>query len=280
MRKHTYSHQKTAATTVLIGHGNGFPPEVYAPLAAALDAGHCVCLPARPWWGGENPQDFKSWHTLADDLIAGIEHFGLGPVRGVGHSMSGVAMVYASVKRPDLFASIVLLDPVYLPRSIVRWARVGSWFGLSFNRRLEQGALNRRREWQSAEAAFERFRKRSLFKRCSDEVLRLYVDGMTVPKPDGEGIELAYPPEWEARIFHTVPYDEWAYARKISVPCRIIGGEYTDVFFPQSHALWRKLRPDILLSVMPEVGHLLPLEAPSAVADQILEFWKTHEEVG
>lgn len=269
---HVYHPNTQGRPVICIGHGNGFPPLAYQPLAHALGkAYHTVCLPARPWWDADGYKRFRNWHTLGDDLIGGLQEHGLGPVIGVGHSMSGVAMVYAAVQAPHLFKAIILVDPVYLPPWIARLERIMALFGKTGNNAMVQGALKRRREWPSLEDAFQRFRGRSLFARCSDEVLRLYTEGITRPKADG-GIELAYPPEWEACIFGTPPYDEWGYPRRISIPTLIIGGEETDVFTEASVKAWRRLRPDIEVRQVPQTGHLLPLEQPEVLANHIQGF--------
>jgi pimeloyl-ACP methyl ester carboxylesterase len=140
---------------------------------------------------------------------------------------------------------------------------------------MVEGALKRRRDWPSIEDAFGRFRKREFFSRCSDDVLWLYTRGITRPKTGGEGIELAYPPEWEAQIFATSPYDEWAYPRRITRPCAIIAGQHSDIFTAPSQRAWQRLRPDIPITCLPDAGHLLPLERPQALAHAIRDFVAT-----
>jgi pimeloyl-ACP methyl ester carboxylesterase len=268
---HIYHSASSGKPTLLIGHGNGFPPEVYAPLVDALGMDHpAVCLPARPWWENAAPEDFTGWHMLADDLVGGIREHQLAPVIGIGHSMSGVAMSIAAVEHPDLFRAIILVDPVYIPRRYMWLTGVLRLLGIQPNAKLINGALRRQRQWDSLEEAYQRFRNRSLFQNCSDEVVWLYTKGIT--RPTSSGVELVYPPEWEAKIFSSVPVDEWRYPPRISVPCMVIGAEKTDVFFPPSVRLWQKMRPDIPVHVVPEAGHLLPMEKPSQVADLIRAF--------
>ena len=124
----------TVPPTIHIGHGNGFPASMYAPFADALGGNYRkLCLLARPWWKGSDPEKFDSWEILADDLIAGIQHHNLAPIVGIGHSMSGVAMLFAAVKAPQLFRAIVLIDPVMLPRTILFFERILKFFGTTGN---------------------------------------------------------------------------------------------------------------------------------------------------
>ena len=141
------------------------------------------------------------------------------------------------------------------------------------------GALKRRRKWGSEDDAYSRFRKRSLFKRVPDETLREYTRGITRPIPTGLGdgneiaeIELAYSPEWEAKIFGTSPLGVWKAARQLQVPCLVVVGAESDVFMPAAAKTWGKLRPDVSVKIIPETGHLLPVENPEATAAPIREF--------
>jgi pimeloyl-ACP methyl ester carboxylesterase len=263
---HFYHDPGPGRPTLLIGHGNGFPPAAYAPLARAMGEDYRqVCLPARPWWGTHSPDNIRDWHFLSEDMIGGIQEHALGPVVGLGHSMSGVAMVYAAVQRPDLFRAIVLIDPVFLPPAWLWLARLLKPFGFQTNKRLVEGARKRKRDWASVDEAYERFRGRSLFKNCSDEVVRLYAEGLLQPTGRG-GMELAYPVEWEVAIFAHGPLDEWNYPPRLKTPCLIIGGEASDTFLPPAIAAWRKRRPDVQIELVPNTGHLIPMEAPEAIA--------------
>lgn len=266
-------HEYHAGThpVIMLGHANGFPPAVYTPLVNALEMpNRVVSLPSRPLWGDANPAELKSWHMLAEDFLAGIERHQLGPVIGIGHSMSGAALLIAAVQQPQAFRGVILIDPVMLPRPLLRLRRVMERLHLYRDGKLVQGALKRRRTWPSVEEAYQQFRQRSLFKRTSDEVVRLYAESMT--KPTSNGIELVYSPEWEAQIYRTIVLDIWRYPPKIKVPCLIIAGAESDTFLPPAAALWRKLRPDIALVTLPDLGHLLPLEAPAEVAMHIRKF--------
>lgn len=268
---HVYDSSTVGKPVLCIGHGNGFPPLAYAPFAKALGEGyHAVCLPARPWWGEQDPHQFDSWQILADDLLAGIQAHCLAPVIGVGHSMSGVALVMAAVKCPQLFRAIVLLDPVFLPPLYLAAAQLAQWLGLQPNLRMVQGALKRQRNWASQEEAYQRFRGRSLFARCSDELVRLYTQGMT--RQNGHGIELAYPPEWEAQIFSVAPLGEWDFLPELTVSTLVIAGSESDVFTARSIKVWRSKRPDVPVIVVPDSGHLVPFEQPDTVASHVLDF--------
>jgi pimeloyl-ACP methyl ester carboxylesterase len=188
---------------VHVAHANGFPPGVYRELVGHLTGDfRAVTIPFRPLWEPAPPsEEFERWQEMGDDLIAGFEAYGLSDVIGIGHSMGGVATLVAALKRPDLFKAIVLLDPVLFPRFVV-WLFAGlpSWLPQpTFP--LVKKALRRRRQWESQQDAYDRFHGRSLFEQWSDETLWAYVEELIEPVKVGEGVELRYTPEWEARIY-------------------------------------------------------------------------------
>jgi pimeloyl-ACP methyl ester carboxylesterase len=273
---HIY-HAAAGKPTLLLGLGNGFPAQMYNPLAAAFGTDwNIVCLPARPWWPESepesNPDNFHHYELLAEDMIRGIEEHGLAPVYGAGHSMGGWSMVMAAVKRPELFTKLGLIDPVFIERRLLRMMRVARLFGVKGNQRMIDGALKRQRTWESLEAAYQHFRQKSLFKRCSDEVVRLYVEGVT--RPTEQGVELCYSPEWEAKIFEMLPLNEWTYVPKLRTPTGIVAAADSDrAFPPPSQAMWRRLQPEYPIEVIPNSTHMLPVEHPEEVARRVQAFW-------
>jgi pimeloyl-ACP methyl ester carboxylesterase len=261
--------------TLHLAHANGFPPGVYTEYITHLAEHYSVVsLPARPLWEPPPPpENMASWHDMAEDLLTGLEYHRLTPVIGVGHSMGGVATILSSIRRPEWFRAIVLIDPVIMSRRALWMIRLLRFFRPNIQYPLTRQALRRRRQWASREAAFERFHGRSIFARWPDTALWNYIDSVTRPADDEtEGIVLRYPPEWEARIYQTIPLEIWRYVPKISVPALVIRGEETDTFSHASAQLWQKLRPDIPVITISAAGHLLPIERPAEVARQTLTF--------
>lgn len=263
----------SSAATLHLYHANGFPPETYRILVDALDDDlRVVGLYGRPLWDpAVSPNGFDSWEILADDLLQGLDEHGLNQVIGVGHSMGGTATMIASIKHPERFAGIILLDPVLMPRRflwLLRFLRL-----IGYQLPLTELALKRRRSWESTEAAFQRYKGRAIFERWPDQALRDYIDGITRPvDKDTSEVELIYPPEWEAQIYETMPVDVWKHVPEISVPTLVICGAESDTFRPLSAQLWRKLRPDVNVISIPDATHFVPVEAVGAVASAMGEF--------
>jgi pimeloyl-ACP methyl ester carboxylesterase len=196
---------------------------------------------------------------------------GAQKVVGVGHSLGGVLTLYAALKQPDLFSHVILIDPTMLSPKLIWQIRVMKLFGLEARSWLVKGALRRRREWGSIEEAFEYFRGRGLFKNWSDEMVRTYTESMTGPALNG-GIQLIYPPEWEARIYKTIPADVWKFAKQLQQPTLVIRGETSNTFTADSEKAFIKAKPNGRFEVVQEAGHLVPQEKPEETAKLIVDF--------
>ncbi|RME36865.1 MAG: alpha/beta hydrolase [Thermoflexia bacterium] len=247
---------------VHFAHANGFPPATYRPFIATLtDRCHVIGLPARPLWPGSRPEEISDWHPMAEDLIRALDEAGLRGIVGIGHSMGGVVTLWVATERPDLFRAVVLIDPVILPPHFLLVARTMRRLGLVYRYPLVRQTLRRRRTWPDRETCFRYLREKPFFARWPDESLWAYVEAGTRERPGGE-VELVYSPEWEARIFALVPADVWRAVPRLQAPALIIRGEHSGTFLPQAMEHMRRLLPGARYHVVPDAGHMVPLERP------------------
>jgi pimeloyl-ACP methyl ester carboxylesterase len=247
---------------------NGFPPEAYRPLAAALGARHRVLgYRPRPLWDGSRPS-IKSWHELADDMLAAMEEELAEPVIGAGHSLGGILTLYSAVRHPERFRGVALIDPVIMPRHLLPLLWAGRRVGLHRRHPLARGAARRRASFASAEEARARYQGRGLFAGFAPEALEGYLEGGLRPHADG-GVTLAWPREWEAHIFSLAPVDTWGAVRRLQVPLLIVRGASSDMLIDSSWARLRRVLPRASLVELPG-GHMVPMEQPAAVAAAIL----------
>jgi pimeloyl-ACP methyl ester carboxylesterase len=165
----------------------------------------------------------------------------------------------------------VLIDPVVLPPTRLRVLKWMCRLRLEKRRPLVKGALYRRRIWPSYETCFNHWRSKTFFKDWSEESLWAYVKAGTHEREDGQ-IELIYPPEWEAHIFATLPTDIWDYVPKLSTQTLVVRGEFTNVFTLESQKRMESLLPNVKFHVIPDAGHLMPMECPNEVSKIIREF--------
>jgi pimeloyl-ACP methyl ester carboxylesterase len=255
-----------------LAHANGFPPPTYLKSLQPLLANyHIISFPARPLWSDTPPEWLKHWSQMADDLLEDLKGMGAQKVIGVGHSLGGVLTLYAAVKRPELFSQVILIDPTMLSPKLLWQIKFMKLFGFEARSFLIKGALRRKRTWESTRAAHDYFRGRALFKNWSDEMVKSYVESMTGPSPDG-GVQLIYPPEWEARIYKTIPTDVWKFAKNLEQPTLVIRGETSNTFTVDSEKAFRKINPKPTFTVVKDAGHLVPQEKPEEVESLIADF--------
>jgi pimeloyl-ACP methyl ester carboxylesterase len=270
--KHHDFNQRADLPLVNLAYANGFPPETYTEaLQPLFERYHVVSLHARPLWGDCPPESLTNWAQFGDDLLAGLDALTTEPVIGIGHSFGAIATLYGAAKRTERFSRLVLLDPTLLSPPIVAIIHVLRLLGRETRFRLAEGALRRRRTWESTEAAYKYFRGRRLFARWPDRVLRSYTESIAAPGDDGQ-VHLNYSPEWEARIYNTIATDVWGLLRRVRQPMLVIRGAESEPFTPLSLLTFRLLKPSVPIITLEGVGHLLPHEKPEVVGKLIAEF--------
>lgn len=274
---------------LVFAHANGYPPVAYRSfLNPILNDYQVFSLYLRPFWPDSNPQEMRDWRTFRDDYLPEveglIEKYGkqsssTGQVIGVGHSLGAMTTLMAAIETPDLFQALVLIEPVLFPRLRGVLMRLLAPFGiLKRIHPLIKGTLKRKTRFESREAMYERYRVKPVFSGLSDQVLRDYVEGLTVEETDGE-VKLNYPPDWESRIYETGGIADWYVWRnlsKVECPVLVIRGEDTYVLFDRViNAMVGKL-PKGEGYTMEGTGHLVPLEEPGDTAALVMEFLSEH----
>jgi len=260
-----------------LAHANGFASPVYSKIIGSLSEHYKVrslnfCCQANCIFDcthGKRPR-VGSWHRLAAELISFLETMNTGPVVGVGHSFGGVVTMFASIRRPDLFTKLILLDPVFLEPKIVRIARFARLTRQQHRSPLAVRARKRRNGWTSREEAFEFFRNKPLFSGWDEDMFRSYVEAGLYET--GSGVELFCSPEMEAQIFESFPPDLWKWIGRVKHPCLLARGEKSDVITDASWNHFARLRPDIKRAQFDGLGHLFPMQAPDRTVELILDF--------
>lgn len=267
---------KPDAPTLHIAVANGFPPKTYSPLLRPfMDSYRVISLPPRALWGDEVPPDgFHDWWMVADDLLAGLDTYQLNDVIAVGHSFGGIGSLLAVIKEPERFKALILLDPTILMPNILSMIQQAWDQGVIDQLPMVQGANRRRRQFDSVDDAFTRFRGKRLFEGWSDEVLRLYAEHGTQPASDGKGVELTWSAEWEAFYFSTVQQTIWDDLPEVNglVPTLIIRGGASDTFVAEAVKRTKSLIPAATYAAVDGHGHLFPQSDPQSAANIIQEF--------
>jgi len=261
-------------------HANGYPPGCYKPLLDLLQTNyHVFGMLLRPLWGNSRTAEVNEWRVFSDDLLRFLSDYKSDPVIAVGHSIGATVTVRAALRDPGKFRALVLIEPVLFPSM-----RMISW---NFVRAIGLGnklhpkipaAYKRRRTFDDLDLVFHGYRNRAVFRYMDDENLRIYIEGITKPSAN-RGHELAFSPEWEARIYYTGlrDFDIWRHLPKLGVPTLFIRGAETDTFWEQAANLVKRKQPKAQVETLEKSTHLLPLEHPKEVFEIMQSFLKTLE---
>ena len=265
-----HHHMGGEGCAVHFAAANGYPPGAYRAFLEPFCENHEVIASLhRPLW--EAPpeiESFRSWDVLGEDvgeLVSQLQQ----PVISVGHSMGTAAILMAAVQRPEMFKSLVLIEPVIVPRRYL--------LGMSFFRRfrpevipLVKRTLSRVDQFSSRQEAFDHYRPKRVFRQISDTVLWDYVQhGIKESEP---GVfTLAYSRDWEARCY-TLVHNLWRLLPQLRVPTLAIRAQDSNTLAVSSWNKWQSMSSDVDFMEIEEAGHLVPFEKPEQLASTILDW--------
>ncbi|MEP7290721.1 MAG: alpha/beta hydrolase [Chloroflexota bacterium] len=254
-------------STLLFVHATGFHARIWDQVIAELPGFHALSIDLRGHGRSGKPSPPYDWHLFAEDLLTVGREFALQGIVGIGHSLGGHAVTLAAARQPTLFARLLLIDPVILPRE--------HYVGYT---EFEHFTARRRSQWSSPDEMFERFKDRPPFYAWKPQVLRDYVDYGLLPSPGGDGYTLACAPEFEAATYNYVTaaniYPEIA---TIQIPVTILraaeqakAGEFNMSASPTAPDLAAYF-PNALDVPLTGYSHFIPMEAPELVAHYVRE---------
>ncbi|KAK9097233.1 hypothetical protein Sjap_022730 [Stephania japonica] len=243
--------------TVVLAHGFGTDQSVWKHLVPHLLNDFRVIVFDNMGAGSTNPDffDFDRYVTLegyAYDLLAILEELQIGSCIYVGHSVSAIIGVLASITRPDLFSKLVLIS------ASPRYLNDVDYYGGFEQEELDQ--------------LFEAMR--SNYKAWCSGFAPLAVGG------DMDSVAVQ---EFSRTLFNIRPDIALSVAQTIfqsdlrhvlglvTVPCHIIQSS-KDLAVPVvvSEYLHRHLNSDSIVEVMPSDGHLPQLSSPDIVIPVLL----------
>ena len=99
---------------VVLSHGFGTDQSAWSRVLPYLTRDHRVVLYDLVCAGSVNPEhfDFRRYDTLdsyVDDLLAILDALRIPRCAFVGHSVSAMIGILASIRRPELFAKLILI---------------------------------------------------------------------------------------------------------------------------------------------------------------------------
>jgi pimeloyl-ACP methyl ester carboxylesterase len=267
----------SSVPVLLFSHATGFHARVWEPMAAFLrDRFRCLALDVRGHGLSELPPGVGlAWSGMADDVLAvvGSDALPAGPLHGIGHSMGGAALVMAAGRRPHLFRSLWLYEPVIFPTGGFPTGGIPTANG---ENPMSAAATRRRARFESYEEAYENFRSKPPLNQLHPDGLRAYVDGGFAAQEDGS-VMLRCRPDTEAEVFRQASAsDAWDHVSTLQIPVAIVAGRPGDpgpgAFAPTTAAAL----PLGTLVERPRLGHFGPLEDPAGMAEDVAAWVRAH----
>lgn len=260
-----------STSTIVFAHANGFPAGTYRVLFDAWRAAGCeVVAPEK--FGHDPAYPVRSnWSPTRDELLAFVARTVPGRrVHFVGHSLGGILSLLAACKRPDLAASVVMIDSPLVGGWRAHGVQVFKATGLI--RRVSPAKVSYRRRWQwpSADAVHDHFSAKAAFARWDPRVLADYIACGFEPDPASGGVRLAFRREVETRFYNTLPHHIERMMHRHPPRCGVhfIGGtQSAEMRQAGMEATRRLVRGRI---TMIEGTHLFPMERPEETAAAVL----------
>ena len=250
---------------LLFLHATGFHGRSWDEVVRHFPGRRCLAPDLRGHGRSTKPEPPYHWQSFGRDVALLAEALDLRGAIGIGHSMGGHSLVAAASRRPETFASLLLIDPtIFLPQRYGHAAHDSSFIA------------RRRNTWTSPAEMFERFRPRPPFSQWTPQVLKDYCDYGLVPA-DGQYV-LACPPAVEHSIYQhsTEPSaDLHPVLHEIRQPVVVVRGgvPWDPAAFnlnssPTDPALASQL-PNARDVLLPGRTHYIPMETPELVAGYI-----------
>ncbi len=271
---------RAAGPTFLLVHATGFHARCWDPVVQLLGDHHVIALDQRGHGRSEGSK-ISHWGVFGQDIVHLIRALDLRDVLGVGHSMGGHAVVDAAAAEGDRFRSLVLIDPVIAAPE----AYSGGGWAISNLGEDVHPTAKRKRRFESPEAMIERFRDRAPYRAFRPEALRAYCTFGLLPARDGDGFELACPPEIEASIYMTSRSNPAVHesAHALEIPVLILRArlppEDRSVMDFSSSPTWPGLVGEFKNAReihFADRSHFLPMEIPERIAELILDEVEGH----
>ena len=250
---------------LVLAHCTGTHGRIWDPLVPVLLPHFRVyAYDTRGHGDSDKPHDpkFYRWIDSGRDLLAVIDGLGLGEgILAAGHSAGAAHICYAEMKRPRTFSRVVLIDPIIGPKE-------------AFNgpNPLAERSRRRRNDFESHEAAIQRFASKSPMNAWDPAALEAYVKFGTVEREDG-GISLKCPGEIEAAVY------EGSGATDVFEMLGELRFQVTLVTAENSHIrtlaeLQRERFSNVDFRVIEGSNHFIPQEKPDEIASLILSALK------
>jgi pimeloyl-ACP methyl ester carboxylesterase len=268
----------SSALHITFLHANGYPSGVYRQFFAALRQHATVHAPALLETAPDSAAH-RRWPMMLDQALDALQALPADTSRKqsatprhvlVGHSMGGYIALQAAARHIDEIRDVVLIDapiPTGWRANVLTLAQLT---GLAYKSGPAPIAARRRDTWPSREAAREFFAGKAFVQWWADGVLDDFIEHAIVDIK--AGVTLKVPRDTERDIYaHIVHRSALKALRRLQrggVNVSFIAGERSDELrlagIEENERLFAPR-----FTRLP-TGHLVPMEAPQACADAVL----------
>ena len=277
-----WGEARSGKPPALLVHGTGFVAEVWDEIARELAARYTVYGIDRRGHGSSHKPSADRYHFLdfASDVGAVVETLELTNVFGIGHSAGATDLLLAARLLPQRFSRLFVMEPTIMdPRMIRADGAALSDTGIAYVR----GTLRRQPEFDSATAAFNRYRAAPAFADWSENALWAYVRHGFETLPDGRVLLLCRPDIEAAMLRPIFEAMEQVYAgdergnpfaslARIECPVRVAIAENSWAIYKEMAARAVALIPSASQWSFDGVGHCVAQEAPELLLQALAAF--------
>jgi len=255
---------------LIFAHATGFHARVWDAVIEHFPERRCIALDLRGH-GRSEGGPIDDWRVVVEDVKAVLGGMNIRRAIGIGHSMGAHVLAQCAADAPRTFARLVLFDPVicapefYAPETAL------------YTGDTPHPAIRRKRDFVSPEAMMERFRDRDPYCLFEPRVFEDYCRYGLLRRDDGEGYELACPPEVEASVYASSRSnaDILEAVKRIEAPTLVVRAQQTEFTDFKSSPTWPELAsiiPEGEDLHRPDRTHFHPFEDPADAA-RIIAGW-------
>jgi pimeloyl-ACP methyl ester carboxylesterase len=264
----------------LLLHGTGFVADVWDELARDLASTYTVYALDRRGHGSSHKPNSYHFQDYAEDIRRAIEALDLRDIYGIGHSAGATDLLLAAKLLPGRFSRLFVMEPTVMDPRAARDASAGlsEWANSAV-----RGVLRRQAEFDSFDAAFERFRAAPAFADWTEPSLWSYVRHGFAPLDDGR-VRLCCTPEIESAILRPIfeameqvyagdgRGNPFAWLTEIGCPVRVATAEKSWPIYKEMASRAVSLIPRVSEWRFEGTGHCVAQEAPPLVFQALRAF--------